>query len=424
MPESWKHWEGRVVDGRFPLRQYLGGSDHSAVFLTNRGQESDRAAIKLFSVSSDQRTNQLRRWEAAKKLAHPHLLGFFQAGTCQLDGNELLYAVVEYAEENLSQILPDRPLTSAECLDMLPPVLEALSYIHSQNLVHSRLKPANILASGDRLKLASDGLRAVGETGADVSPSIYVPPEIASGEPWSSASEVWSLGITLVEALTQGAPDDAGNGDLIVPKAIPAPFLEIAENCLVRDPRGRWTLAEITARLHPSPAASRKEAITPRTVSPRRNVLAPMAAAALLVLVIVVGARWINHHSPPQPSASAAASPQSPSGARSPAISPPANPGAVSEQPLPDVPAAARNTIQGKVRVKVKVSVDSSGNVDGSRLASAGPSKYFANLALRTAQGWKFVPPQKDGQNVTSEWILAFEFGRAGTNVRPVQVAP
>ena len=33
-PETWKSWEGRTVDGKFPLRQYLGGSDHSAVFLT------------------------------------------------------------------------------------------------------------------------------------------------------------------------------------------------------------------------------------------------------------------------------------------------------------------------------------------------------------------------------------------------------
>ena len=34
MTELWKHWEGQVVDGQFHLRQYLGGSGESAVFLT------------------------------------------------------------------------------------------------------------------------------------------------------------------------------------------------------------------------------------------------------------------------------------------------------------------------------------------------------------------------------------------------------
>ena len=140
MPETWKHWEGQVVDGRFPLHQYLGGSDHSAVFLTDLGQGSGKAAIKLISTSPNQRTTQLRRLEVAKKLPHPHLLRIFQAGECQLDGTQLVYMVMEYAEENLSQILPERPLTTAECRDLLSPLLEALTHIHSKGLVQGNLK--------------------------------------------------------------------------------------------------------------------------------------------------------------------------------------------------------------------------------------------------------------------------------------------
>ena len=429
MPETWKHWEGQVVDGRFPLRQYLGGSDHSAVFLTDQGQGSDRAAIKLISASANQRTAQLRRWDVSKKLAHPHLLRLLHAGNCRLDGTELLYAVTEYAEENLSQILPDRPLTSAEARDLLSPVLEALTYIHSQGLVHGHLKPANILASGDQLKLAVDGLRAAGETGADVRPSIYVPPEIVSGGPWTPAADSWSLGVTLVEALTQQPPLSSGIGDLTVPKAMPGPFLEIAENCLVRDPRRRWAVAEITARLHPRPSPPEKPTITqPRKALPRKNPVVLVVAATVLLVLLLIGVKLLNRRSNTQPSAPAAESPEAPSAANSPTSSPTTKggsvPGAVAERSLPDVPAAARNTIQGKVRLKVKVSVDSTGTVVGARLVSAGPSKYFANLALKSAQRWKFSPPRKDGQNATSEWILSYEFGRAGTKVQPAQTAP
>lgn len=422
MPEAWKFWEGRVVGERFPLRQYLGGSDHSAVFLTDLGQGSDRAAIKLISVDPNQSTTQLRILEVAKKLSHPFLLRIFHAGQCQLDETALLYAVMEYAEENLSQILPDRALTPVECGELLPSVLEALSYMHSQGLVHGRLQPANIMASGDQLKLASDGVRAIGETGGDVNPSIYVPPEIVSGAPWLPAADVWSLGVTLVEVLTQRPPMNVGSDDPAVPKSMPAPLREIAEHCLVRDPQRRWTIPEIVARLHPNSLTSEKQTITP----PRKRSsgkLTAAGAAACLLLVILVGASLVSRHPNTQPRAAIAESPENPSGANSTAMSP-TPPPALVEQSLPDVPASARITIQGKVKVSVKVSVDTSGNVVGARLASAGPSKYFANLALRAARGCKFTPPQKDGQNVGSEWILNYEFGRAGTSVQPAQASP
>jgi len=110
-PGLWKTWEGRVVDGKFPLRQWLGGSEHSAVFLTERpGQPSSKAAIKLLAADSTQADRQLSRWRAAAELSHPHLIRIHQAGRGRLDNMPLLYVVMEYAEEDLSQILPQRPL--------------------------------------------------------------------------------------------------------------------------------------------------------------------------------------------------------------------------------------------------------------------------------------------------------------------------
>ena len=42
MTELWKQWEGEVINGEFHLREYLGGTDHSAVFLTERGQHNQQ----------------------------------------------------------------------------------------------------------------------------------------------------------------------------------------------------------------------------------------------------------------------------------------------------------------------------------------------------------------------------------------------
>ena len=96
-------------------------------------------------------------------------------------------------------------------------------------------------------------------------------------------------------------------------------------------------------------------------------------------------------------------------------------PGQVLEQALPEVSQKARDSIQGKVRVSVRVKVEPSGTVASASLDSPSPSKYFADQALRAAQRWKFFPATMDGQNVPSEWILRFDFSNAGTTVHPTQ---
>ena len=162
MSFSWKQYEGQVINNTFPLQQYLGGSSESAVFLTQlAGPQSSKAVVKLVpeGPSVDM---QLSLWRRASKLTHPNLLQLYQGGRCHLADMDLLYVVMEYAEEDLSQILPQRALTPAEARDMLGPVLDALSDLHGQGLVHSRLKPSNVLATSDQVKLSTDKLFPAG----------------------------------------------------------------------------------------------------------------------------------------------------------------------------------------------------------------------------------------------------------------------
>jgi TonB family protein len=95
----------------------------------------------------------------------------------------------------------------------------------------------------------------------------------------------------------------------------------------------------------------------------------------------------------------------------------------VVQQVLPEVSRKARNSIQGTVRVRVKVRADASGSVVVATLDSPGPSRYFAELALQAARGWKFSPATFDGR-VSSDWILRFEFARNATKVYPVLATP
>jgi len=158
MKAFWQQCEGQVVDG-FPLRQYLGGGEDQAVFLTEYAGENPRkAAIKLTRADPDSTESHLRRWRLAAELSHPNLLRLFERGSWHLDKIPLLYVVMEYSEEDLSQVIPERPLTAAEAKEMLEPALGALAYLHSSGFVHGRLRPSNFMAIAGRLKISSDSL--------------------------------------------------------------------------------------------------------------------------------------------------------------------------------------------------------------------------------------------------------------------------
>ena len=401
MIEDRKDWEGQVVNGRFPLLQYLGGGERSAVFATaTGGQTIPKAAIKLVQAEPDDATSQLARWESAGLLSHPNLVRLFETGRCQLGGVELIYVVMERADEELSQVLPQRALSAAEALDVLEPALDALAYVHAQGLVHGRVRPSNLLAVGETLKLSSDRLCPAGEPRQQPEgPDVYDAPD-TDGAGITPAADVWSLGVTLVEALTQRPAT--------LPPKLPAPFGDIARGCLERDPGRRWTVAQIQARLRPAgkPRASRWR-------------YAAMAAALVVAAAIVAGPRLRREpeREKPQPATAAELSPAAafpaPSRAAEESKDPVRASGGVQRQVLPDVLPRARNAIRGKVKVSVKIRVDESGRVADAELASRGRSRYFAGKALEAARDWTFTLP------VPSEWLLHFEFDRGGTKVRP-----
>src|SRR5271166_3895517 len=198
-------WEGHTVDGGFPLGQFLGNGENSAVFLTQ--WEERPAAIKLLHKDPGKADAQLAQWRAAAKLSHPNLIRIFAMGRCELDALPLLYLAMEYADEDLSQVLPYRSLSAEETGEMLPPALGALEYLHKQGFVHAHLRPSNIMAVDDCLKLSSDGVCRAGAKD-EIAPTAYDPPERLSGV-LSPAGDVWSLGMTLIEVLTGRRPSGA-----------------------------------------------------------------------------------------------------------------------------------------------------------------------------------------------------------------------
>jgi TonB family protein len=458
MSDAWRQWEGEVVDGHFHLRKFLGGSDHSAVFLAQRGDPAEKVALKFVEANPATMHLQLSRWERTTKLSHPHLIRVFQGGLCQLGSVKMLYVVTELADDDLGQILSHRPLTSSETQYLLRSVLEVLAYLHGRGLVHGRLKPRNIMAVDEELKVSSDGISTIGETPIGVlQPGVYDPPEVLKGG-LSPAGDVWSLGITLTEALTQrpSAGEGIRGGDPALPQSVPAPFLEIARQCLRLDPQRRWTVADIAARLVPAAPAPKKRSVSP-------YVFLGLVALAALTLLLA-GPKLLTRrpaHPPPESQQRSAKDPPHGTPTNTPLPKPTENTtnsrqaavprrqpvaetgstplpavasangqpalveaGAVREQVVPPVPPKALETIQGTIRVVVAISVDASGKVSDATLLSPGPSHYFANLALAASQKWKFTPAHSAGGPVPSEWLLRYEFKSEGITAHPTQVSP
>jgi TonB family protein len=311
--------------------------------------------------------------------------------------------------------------------------------------VHGRLKPSKVMVVQDQMKLPVDCLHRAGSLRKPPGEQqIYDAPEKATGT-ISAASDIWSLGITLVEALTQHSPlwDRSIKSDPVVPGSVPQPFADIARKCVRREPERRCTPREIQALLDPArPLPVKGGAIdepirsTPSKLSSevieatksKRRVL--LLIAAVVVLCIIVTAVLLHKTSP---SPTAENRPTAPATAAAPTPAPVApnqtsktssSKGEVAERVMPDISPGANRSIHGKFAVKVRVSVDAKGDVSNAVFDSHGPSRYFANQALQAARSWKFKAARADGQPVPSEWILRFEFRKNRTDCDPVEVTP
>jgi len=444
--EIWTKWESQVVNGVFPLRRFLGRSNHSVVFLTEcRARNLPNAAIKIIPADPARAESQLSRWALAASLSHPHLIRVLEAGRCKLGGHPFLFVVTEYAEQNLAQILPHRALTSAEVREMLTPALDALAFLHGQNLVQGQLKPPNFLVVNDQLKLASDTIRAAGEAGGI-----------------DRAGDMQVLGATIVEALTQNRPALEGPVDAPLPATLSLGLADAVLRCLSPEPGNRPTVSELRALIDPAPEAPPTPVAAPQappaaarvpmadgpaqpapvpppaeTRAPRpapdasaatraappaarrpasmpySRWLVPGAAVGLVLLALWAGGRVLRGHpDSTRPIAQPMALQQTPAPAAAPssataqsAASP------VVHEEIPAVSRGARGSIHGQIKVAVHITVDRAGNVIAENLEMHGSSKYFARLATDAARKWKFVAADSAAPR---EWLLQFEFSRDG----------
>jgi len=255
---NWTSLEGTVLGDAYRLERFASADQNTASFDTRTGGERpSKALVRLVSAHGEAGEQQLQVWQAIKRSGHPHLLPIWGTGRAKADGHELIYVVVEAADENLAGVLGDRALEPREAGEILVSMVGALGHLHSHGFVHGGVSPEQILAVGETVKLSTGGVRRAGSTeGLDIFKAKYGAPESPASN-ITPAADIWCLGATLVEALTQHA---CGEDCLGEAAKLPEPFDAIAKSCLQADPGARGTLAQILALYEGKPMAAAADA--------------------------------------------------------------------------------------------------------------------------------------------------------------------
>jgi serine/threonine protein kinase len=176
-----------------------------------------RVAVKVFATGQDVQRRAERETRILASLRHVNLITVLDAGIDATDpARPLRYLVMELIDgPTLAQQIAVGALDPAEVADLGAQLAIALNYVHDHDIVHRDIKPANILLaphqSEGRLwttKLTDFGIAHVPDTasltmtGLTLGTANYVSPEQALGQAVRPSSDIYSLGLVLLEALT------------------------------------------------------------------------------------------------------------------------------------------------------------------------------------------------------------------------------
>lgn len=277
-------------------------------------------AIKMFAPVLD--AAELTRPQAEARIlgafAHPNLVRLLDVGVQDgADGTRQMFLVLELVEgADLAARLADGPLGPDLTARLGAQVAGALALVHEEGVAHRDLKPGNILLAGERTaptaKVADFGIARVVDgtrmtlTGTTLGTVSYLSPEQACGEPVATPSDVYSLGLVLVECLTgrkafEGTPAEVAAARLTGPPPLPehvgAHWRSLLAAMTALEPGARPTAAEVARELAALASGGDRSATlsTPATPwSARRPVRARprVAAAAAAALLALGGGVW------------------------------------------------------------------------------------------------------------------------------------
>ena len=277
MPPATEVVSGLVLDGRYRIGEAIGHGGMATVYRAWDAAVGREVALKLFPPAPN--PDEALRYEAEigvlAQLSHPNLVALYDAGSSPAANHvPHPFIVMELvAGPTLADLLADGPLPADRVARIGQQLAEALAHVHGALVVHRDVKPANVLLVDGAetevpgrtvVKLADFGIARLIDadrltlTGTTMGTAAYLSPEQANGGPVGPPTDVYALGLVLLECLTgqkafTGTVAEVAAARLTtdppIPEEIGAAWAALLHEMTRRDPAERITLPDAAARL-------------------------------------------------------------------------------------------------------------------------------------------------------------------------------
>ncbi|WP_300403349.1 serine/threonine-protein kinase [Nocardioides sp.] len=388
---------GVTVANRYVLGSLVGRGGVADVYRADDTVLSRQVAVKVLRDVAGSESDRARFVAEARTLAnlgHHGLVTVLDAG---LGGDHMAqpFLVMELVDgQTLAAQIARGPLDERRIEEIARQLADAVAYAHGRDVVHRDVKPGNVLLhSSGAVKLADFGIaRLIGDTvrhtqtGHAVGTAAYLAPEQVLGEQLTTAVDVYSLGLVLLEMFTgrltyPGPPTEAALARLSrqpeVPADVPAGWRDLIVAMTARVPGDRPHAGQVREALGPRGSGAVR---APATPSPQES---PVATAVLTDVMAPLPQNPPQGPPGPPPAGPPPAGP--PPAGPPPAGPPPAGPPPAGPPPAGPPPAGPPRDVAASVSDTWARIVGWSRGLDSTYVALAGVALVFLLLLVATA---------------------------------------